>query len=238
MIIGSRKQIATVLPELKDALSRSEKDFTETLFRKVLSQKVKFPILEYLAREIHAFVPAGKAISLIDRIAATRKIGAYPIAGMMLQLRLEQDFSGSFRKAAEYMMEGDEWYVCDIIGERVFGYALLTQPEKTIPALRKNSRHENQWVVRAVGVATHYAVKKGLAFPAVEEMFRLLLSLSDAQEFHTKRGIGWGAKTVAKFYPALITKYEKEIAASGTWFQTKIRIGLGRSYKYASRYNG
>ena len=28
-------------------------------------------------------------------------------------------------KAVEYFIEGDEWYVCDIIGERVFGVGLL-----------------------------------------------------------------------------------------------------------------
>jgi hypothetical protein len=71
-------------------------------------------------------------------------------------------------------------------------------------------------------------------------MFALLLSLSTVTDFHTKKGVGWAAKTIAKFYPDIISEYKAEIENEKVrqWFQTKIKIGLGRSYKYASRYSG
>ncbi|EMO42198.1 hypothetical protein LEP1GSC186_0444 [Leptospira noguchii serovar Autumnalis str. ZUN142] len=39
-------------------------------------------------------------------------------------------------------------YVCDIIGERIMGYFLLKEPERTFPILKKYVHHENGWFVR------------------------------------------------------------------------------------------
>jgi len=122
----------------------------------------------------------------------------------------------------------------------VMGYALLSDPERTIPVLRTLAKHEDKWLVRSVGVATHYAVKKGLTRIYSEQMFQILLSCSATTDFHTKKGIGWGAKTVAKFHPDIIALYKHQLDNDlniKTWFKTKIRIGLGRSFKYATKYN-
>lgn len=204
--------------------------FTGLLYDTLLTKKVRFPLLEYAAKEIAAVVPYDQQIDLLDRIIDLKEIGSQVLAGMILQLRLNQNFEETVDKACHYICFGDQWYVCDIIGERVLGHALLTMPEKTIPVLERLSRHEDKWIVRTVGVATHYAVKKGLKPVYVEPVFRLLLSLSDATDFHTKKGIGWGAKTVARFHPQLIASYEKDIASTATkqWFRTKIKIGLER----------
>jgi 3-methyladenine DNA glycosylase AlkD len=121
------------------------------------------------------------------------------------------------------------------------GHALLTEPKKTIPVFKKLSRHNNAWMVRCVGVATHYAVKKGLQKTYSERMFQILLSLADSKEFHIKKGIGWAAKTVSKFHPDIIHIYKKDINENPEvkqWFKTKIKIGLGRSFKYATKYPG
>ena len=88
-------------------------------------------------------------------------------------------------------------------------------------------------------MATHYAVKKGLEKEYVEQMFELLLSLATTTDFHTKKGVGWAVKTVAKFHPEIISKYQEQIDADGNvkqWFRTKIKIGLGRTQKYAGKY--
>ena len=72
-----------------------------------------------------------------------------------------------------------------------------------------------------------------------EEMFRILLSCANTTDFHTKKGIGWAAKTISKFHPEIISKYSKEIyenAEVKQWFKTKIKIGLGRVSKYGTIY--
>jgi 3-methyladenine DNA glycosylase AlkD len=119
------------------------------------------------------------------------------------------------------------------------GHALLTVPDATLPVLQRLSQHEDKWIVRSVGVATHYAVKKGLKKKYAEEMFRILLSQASTTEFHTKKGIGWAAKTIAKFHPDIIARYEQQVSNDPTikqWFKSKIKIGLSRTYKYAHRY--
>lgn len=116
----------------------------------------------------------------------------------------------------------------------------MTEPVKTLPLLKKLAGDENKWLVRCVGVAAHYAIKKGLKKQYVDEMFVLLLSLCNTTDFHTKKGIGWAAKTSAKFHPDIIAKYQLHIERDERvkqWFKTKIKIGLGRSYKYAQRYH-
>ncbi|HYD20036.1 MAG TPA: DNA alkylation repair protein [Flavipsychrobacter sp.] len=211
--------------------------FVAELHKLVLKQKVRFPVLEHSAMMLYQAIPAKKLLPLTDKIISLHEIGSYVYAGIILQEHLDTDLKAAISKAMEYIIEGDEWYVCDIIGERVMGYALLTKPGLTIPLLKQMTTHESKWIVRCVGVATHYAVKKGLKKEYVETMFQILLSQAQATEFHTKTGIGWGAKTVAKFHPGIISKHKEQIAGTKQWFKTKVDIGLSRTGKYANRYN-
>lgn len=228
-IISSKATIRHLVSAALHTLRRSGREaFVTSLHDALLKKKVRFPLLEYAAREIAAAVPEEEQADILDDIIHLRETGSQVLAGMILQLRLDRYFEASIDKACTYIQFGDQWYVCDIIGERVLGHALLTMPEKTIPLLQQLSLHENKWMVRTVGVATHYAVKKGLPPAFVDRVFNILLSLSDTTDFHTRKGIGWGAKTVAKFHPELVARYYPRIESAATrqWFRTKINIGL------------
>lgn len=235
--ITSKSAIDVITKRLVDIYNdEGEIGFLKALHKQVLRKKVRFPLLEYAGRELFEQIPGKSQLVILDKIVDLHEIGGNVLAGIGLQLRLRKYFRQSINKSVEYIITGDEWYVCDIIGERVMGHSLLTQPVKTLPVLRKLAKHENKWVVRSVGVAAHYAIKKGLTKEYVEEVFSLLLSLGNSEDFHTKRGIGWAAKTTVKFYPEFITKYEGDIEKTGQWFKTKVKIGLGRKDKYAHRY--
>jgi len=240
--IGSKAQLKPVIAALLDLYTQQgAAAFVEALHEKVLKQKIRFPVLEYVGLELYKAIPSKEQLPVLDQVAGLHTVGGNVLAGIILQQRLGTHFNASIQKAGEYMILGNEWYVCDIIGERVLGHALLTQPEKTIPVLRKLARNDDKWLVRSVGVASHYAIKKGLPKVFVEEVFSVLLSLSNATEFHTKKGIGWAAKTTAKFYPGIIETHRPYIDASPEvkqWFKTKLKIGLGRTSKYANRYPG
>lgn len=231
-IIGSKAEIRTLLSGLdrkKDLVGETEK--------KILGLRIRFPALEYAAKSLYEELGDDRQIPFSDRLVSGRAVGAYVIAGITLQLRLERHYKESFKKAEEYLVEGNRWYVCDIISERVFGHALLHYPDKTVQALNIMLRHKSHWVQRGVGAAIHYAVKKGLPESFSEQCFQMVLSCGDTADLHVKKGIGWAAKTIAKFHPGIIKKYEKEIEGlPGQWMRTKIRIGLGRSYKYAPGY--
>jgi 3-methyladenine DNA glycosylase AlkD len=175
-------------------------------------------------------------LAVLDRVISLDEIGSYVLAGKILQLRLESNYKQSLSKAVDYIIKGDKWYACDIISERVMGHSLLTTPAKTIPILKKLALNENKWIIRSVGVTAHYAVKKGLSYSNCEKVFKLLLEHSGTTDFHTKKGIGWGAKTTAKFHPEIISKNSDKIYGDTEvkqWFKTKIKIGLLYSKKYS-----
>jgi len=240
-IISSRAQIKPFIEQAVNAYEEAGIAVCIASLRKtILSKKVRFPILEYVGQQLYADILLEEQVVLMEGIVDLDIVGGYVLAGMILQMRLSQRFKESIGLAVQYIIRGDKWYVCDIIGERVMGHALLTYPEKTIPVLNSFAVHPDKWIVRSIGVATHYAVKNGLKKKYVGEVFVLLLQLAGTTDFHTKKGIGWGAKTIAKFHPEIIDKYCREIdnAEVKQWFRTKIKIGLGRKEKYANRYTG
>lgn len=203
----------------------------------ILSQKVKFPLLEYCAHEFYKRLPSNEHILFCDKIQALKTEGGNVILGIMLQKRLDNHFVESINKATEYIADADIWYVCDIIGERVYGYSLLHTPDITIPEFNRLSKHQTNWVIRALGAGTHYAIKKGLEVNHVKTIFRLLLSIANTKDKEIRQGIGWAAKTTAKFHPEIITHFHNEINNTVTvanWFRTKISIGLNR-HAYAKR---
>ncbi|MCG8328044.1 MAG: DNA alkylation repair protein [Chitinophagales bacterium] len=203
----------------------------------ILSRKVKFPLLEYCAHTLHQTVADEEQIDLCDTIEAYKTEGGNVLLGIILQDRLEKHYLQSIQKATEYISKANAWYVCDIIGERVYGYALLTMPEPSIPEIRKLSSHSSHWVVRSVGAGAHYAIKKGLGQEDVTSIFKILLTQSNAKHKEIRQGIGWAAKTTARFHPDIIASFENEIqdsSAVANWFRKKIEIGLNRN-KYAQR---
>jgi hypothetical protein len=208
--------------------------FVAEIHKRILKCKARFPLLEYCAGEICAAIPASHHTKVMDGVAGLQTIGGNVLIGIMLQKKSSARFSESIAKAAEYIEKGHAWYVTDIIGERVYGWNLLHDPTKTITALKKLCRHESTWVVRSIGAGAHFAIKKGLDAKNAEAVFKLLLSLGEAEDFHVRTGIGWAAKTTAKFHPAIISKYKEEISSPkvGNWFRRKVKIGLERS-RYA-----
>ncbi|NER12416.1 DNA alkylation repair protein [Leptobacterium flavescens] len=209
----------------------------DTLNSYLLQHKVKFPLLEFCGTTFFENLPEDQQIPFCDQIAALGTIGGNVIIGIILQKRLPNHFEESIEKATEYIIQGAEWYVCDIIGERVFGYSLLNEPYRTLLELKRLSVHENNWVVRSLGPACHYAIKKGLGKEEVKPVFEILLSMANRKDQQIRQGIGWAAKTTAKFHPDIIETYQKEIQNKrvvSSWFRTKVRIGLER-YEYVNR---
>lgn len=119
----------------------------------------------------------------------------------------------------------------------MFGYSLLTAPQKTFPEILTLSKHPSNWVIRALGAGMHYAIKKDLPKKEVKTVFQILLTLANTKDKEIKQGVGWAAKTTAKFHPDIIATFENDIQNKETvanWFRTKIDIGLNRN-KYAKR---
>lgn len=213
------------------------KALVSTVHEQILSHKVKFPLLEFCAETLFQTLPLPQQLTFCDQIEQLKTEGGNVILGFMLQLRLNDNFNESIDKATYYTSRAHIWYICDIIGERVYGYALLHFPKKAIPELQKLAHHRTHWVVRSIGAGIHYAIKKGLSATHVDTMFQLLLTLGNSKNKEIRQGIGWAAKTTARFHPQLIKKYTNEIENTeyvANWFRKKIEIGLQR-HAYAQR---
>lgn len=206
------------------------KELIGEIRQNILSVKIKFPLLEFAAFELYNLLPEDKQLLFCDEIEKFKTIGGNVLLGIILQKRLETDLKESFQKAAQYISNSNEWYVSDIIGERVFGFALLTKPEQAFPLIKEYAFHKNNMVQRSTGAGMHYAIKKGLKKSFTTPVFELLLSKAFITDYQTKRGIGWAAKTMARFHPDIVRQYKDQIEGkeTGKWFKTKVRIGLGR----------
>ncbi|MCB0703839.1 MAG: DNA alkylation repair protein [Saprospiraceae bacterium] len=229
-------EVAEAVNRCIDVYSRQGLDacISETN-EQLLNVKIKFPLFEFAGFQFFEKINFREHILFCQKIAELKTIGGNVLIGIILQNRLPDHLPECYEKAAEYIIIGDEWYVCDIIGERVFGYSLLTQADKSLPWYHQFSTHENKWVVRALGAGGHYAIKKGLDKNSARQLFQLLLSLANVRDQQVRQGIGWAAKTTAKFHPDIIATFKAEIADEtkvANWFRRKVDIGLSRN-KYA-----
>lgn len=208
------------------------KGFINEIHDQILTQKVKFPILEYCASILYDRIPQDLHVEVCDRIERLKTEGGNVIIGYLLQLRLEDQLEESLSQAAQFISKADIWYVCDIIGERVFGHSILTYPEATLPYIKMYATHESQWVVRSVGAGCHYAVKKGLKENHAIEVFQVLLGHANAKNKEIRQGIGWAAKTTARYHPKIIQLFQSTIEDQmkvSNWFRKKVTIGLERN---------
>jgi 3-methyladenine DNA glycosylase AlkD len=199
-----------------EAIDLGDKEFWNVL-NPVLDAKVPFPLLDEIGKLLGEAGKRDKSkyFRVFDEIVATDKMGGYVIVGQALAAFLETELEASLDKAKEVVIKGKTWYVCDIVGERVFGQALVLYFEPSVLLLEKMASLEEQEVRRSIGVAVHFFAKRRPK--DVEKMKRLLSLLSffveDRRVFVVK-GVGWGLKTIGKYQPKLVEKYLENISAS------------------------
>ncbi|MBU0765176.1 MAG: DNA alkylation repair protein [Bacteroidetes bacterium] len=178
-----------------------ESDFSRLFRERLFSQKISFPYMEVVGEVLYERLGAERCLKITDGLANEEYVGGFVVAATVLQKHLRQDFSLSCKKAVEYMIAGNTWYVCDIIGERVFGYGLVNDFSKMFACLEKFIDHESHWIRRVVGVAVHVAAKRQIGQEKIEKLFYLSMRQAYEKNYHVKKGCGWGIETIAKFYP-------------------------------------
>jgi len=130
----SKVRVREILEQAKQSWEQQGQDaLLVVIYEGLLKKKVSFPLLEFAAKEMALWIPEDEQLYVMDILVATKEMGSYVLAGMMLQLRLPLYLEESIQRACAYIVGGDQWYVCDIVGERVLGHALLTYPEKNNP---------------------------------------------------------------------------------------------------------
>ena len=198
----------------------------------LLSYKIKFPLLEYAAEQLEIGFVDKDVIQSIFIIRSWDTIGGNVLIGIFLRDMLQSNYTQAIEETVKVTATADIWYICDIIGERIYGHALRQHFDQTIEHFRKLSEHESPWVIRSLGAGAHNAIKKGLPPKQVEEVFKFLLNLANHRHKEVRQGIGWAAKTTAKFHPSIIDKYRSQLTdkkRTAGWFTSKVKIGLARN---------
>lgn len=138
-------------------------------------------------------------------------MGSFVVAGQALIKFLPYDFKEVMEKSKEYIIKGNTWYVCDIIGERSIGYALVEYFEETFPWLEKFLRDENKWVKRSAGVAIHFFSKRVLNEPEkTKKLLDLIEPFVEEKQSDAVKGIGWGLKTIGRHHPDILAEFLKK----------------------------
>lgn len=204
----------------------------DSLCNNILSKKVKFPLLEYAARLYYEGIEEEFHIIFCDLVEARKLEGGNVILGSLLQLRMEFHYENSISKAAEYISKAHIWYVCDIIGERVFGHALLHHYSNAIQDYKKLINNSNHWLLRSLGAGAHLAIKWNLEKEKVKEVFEILLLVANSKNKEIRQGIGWAAKTSLKFHPEIAIEFQTVLSDENkvaNLFRKKVQIGLERN---------
>ena len=99
------------------------------------------------------------------------------------------------------------------------GPALLASFQPALALLDPWREDENRWVRRAVGVAIHFWAKRSRGgaeyVPQAEALLTFLAPMFWEWDMDAVKGVGWGLKTLGKYYPNLVADWlSREIVPS------------------------
>jgi 3-methyladenine DNA glycosylase AlkD len=209
----SRGEIKKLSVTVAASIMEGNNESAFQMLKPLLDSRASFAKLDLLGRCIgHAGIHCpDEFFEAFDRIISYQAMGGFVIVGRAMISFLEDDFERTMQKSREYIIKGNQWYVCDIIGERSLGQALIDYFERTLPYLRTFLADENRWVRRSTGVAIHFFAKRTRGDP---QKAKVLLTLTEPhleeKQIDAVKGIGWGLKTIGKYYSDVLVSFLKE----------------------------
>ncbi|MGD9145444.1 MAG: DNA alkylation repair protein, partial [Anaerolineae bacterium] len=101
-----------------------------------------------------------------------------------------------------------------ILGERVPGPALVACFEPTLELIAPWREDEDRWVRRSVGAAVHFWAKRSRGSPELSGQAGALLDFLEPMfeewELDAAKAVGWGLKTLGRYYPDLVAGWLEE----------------------------
>lgn len=193
--LGQRVKLHVESHQIEDAYA---------LLIPTLTTRTPFRLLDRIGEVIGAASLADVS-PILERIADDRREGGWVVMASTLGQHSCTERASVFELVRRYIIAGDIWYVPDIFGERVPGPSLLADFEPTLAALVSWRRDQNRWVRRTVGVAVHFWAKrtrgKSEYADAARELLDFLDPMFEEWEVDAVKGVGWGLKTLGKYYP-------------------------------------
>ena len=180
------------------------------LLSPVLAERTPFVMLRRIGEPIGAG-PIQAVNLFLVRIAVDRTEGGWVIIASALQEQLERDLPGVFARCRQYIITADVWYAADTLGEGVAGEALVAHFQAALEQLAPWREDANPWVRRAVGVAVHFWAKRSLGVsektPEARALLDLLEPMFEEWDMMAVKGVGWGLKTLGRYYPEQVSAW-------------------------------
>ncbi|MBL7161233.1 MAG: DNA alkylation repair protein [Anaerolineales bacterium] len=204
------KEATQLAEQISDHVQGGAVELAYALLLPILNQRTRFTYLDRIGGIIGAGSLEG-VNNFVARISEDKTEGGWAVIGGALKTQLDRDLRGAFSRAQDYIIAADVWYGADILGERVPGPSLVTHFEEALTLLQFWRDHPNRWVRRAVGVGAHFWAKRSKGNPDLEEDAASLINLLEPMftewEMDAVKGVGWGLKTLGRYYPKLMADW-------------------------------
>jgi len=174
----------------------------------VIQDKNPFCLLDRVGRCISP-CKSQHLFPFLYQIADTHAEGSWVLIITALHYHPHAARSVRLEITKQCIIQADVWYGADIFGERVHGPFLLMDLTTTLDHLEIWISHPDAWVRRTLGVAVHFWAKRTRGSQeGQEEVGQLLAFISplfEEQDMRAAKGIGWGLKTLGRYYPHATT---------------------------------
>ncbi|MCJ7533165.1 MAG: DNA alkylation repair protein [Anaerolineales bacterium] len=178
-----------------------------------LAERTPFRMLDRIGAAVGAG-PVEAVNPFLERIAATRTEGGWVVIAKALGEQLNRDRVGAYARCRGFIVIADIWYATDILGERVPGPALVMDFKPSLDLLAPWREDANRWVRRTMGVAVHFWAKRSRGTPEyllqAEKLLSFLEPMFEERNVDAVKGVGWGLKTLGKYYPDLVTGWLRQ----------------------------
>jgi len=180
------------------------------LLAPVLMERTSFRLLDEIGAQIGNEITDASNIFL-DQVAAQGTMGGWVVIASILRQQLPHDLHDALEHCRKFVYTAKLWYATDIFGERVPGPALVNYFEPTLSLLLPWREDANCWVRRMVGVAIHFWAKQARGSEKNQTQVSALLDFLEPmfteQEIEALKGVGWGLKTLGRYFPMQITDW-------------------------------
>jgi len=213
MILAGAKDARTFGSNLAGLLIEGKTTCAYDAILPYLKDKNPFRLLDILAVKLKE-VPLENLLPFLEQIADGRFEGGWVVIATALFQHITGTPDQLLTLSTEFVRQADVWYAADIFGERVAGPYLLSNPENALILLSAWRADPNPWVRRVCGVAAHFWAKRSRgengSTPTAENILRFLLPLLEETDIRAAKGIGWGLKTMGRYYPKITAAWLRE----------------------------
>ena len=210
----NRQQARILGKEIAGLIQQGQNEQAFQVIYPVLSERISFSKLEEIGKPIGMVQFPGHQ-QFLERVASQKTEGGWVVIASALRENLHDDFFRPFMQAHGYSIAADVWYAADIFGERVPGPALLIDFERALQQLEPWRFDNNRWVRRTVGVAVHFWAKRSRFIPESHceagKLLEFLEPLFSENNMDAVKGIGWGLKTLGRYYPEILTSWLRQM---------------------------